>query len=446
MNKEKIQWKTEQRNVDDLIGAEYNPRKSSEQEERDLESSIEEFGTVIPIVINIGKRNNVIIGGHFRVRLYKKKGIKKVDVMVPNRELTITEEKRLNLRLNKNTGSWDPDKLRELELTLLLDVGFDDEDLQVFFDDVEMIDDTFNVPKAIKEIKTPKTRPGDVWQLGDHMVMCGDSTEKDDVAKLMGKELADVIYCDPPYNIGLDYNKGISTDGKYGGQYGGHTRREGDGRFPDLKYKGMKMTDSKKVGEYAKFIDLTIKNALEYSKPNNHIFYWCDEIYIWLMQTLFKDNKISNKRVCLWVKNNFNMTPQIAFNKCYEPCVYGVTGKPYLNTNIRNLNEILNKEIESGNQVHDEILDMITLWIQKRDNANEYEHPTQKPITLAEKPLKRCSAPGHVVLDLFGGSGSTLLACEQLKRKARLMEQDPVFCDVIVKRWEEWTNQKAKKI
>lgn len=422
-----IQWRIEKRKVGELKPAAYNPRKMTEAEERDLGESIDEFGAVVPVVVNIGKRENILIGGHQRAKLYEKRGIQEVDVIVPSRELTLAEEKRLNLRLNKNTGSWDPEKLREMDLTLLLDVGFDDEDLQVFFDDVETIDDEFNVAKALQEIKVPKTKPGEVWQLGEHRLMCGDSTRPEDVVKLMGSDLADVIYCDPPYNIGFDYKTGLTTDGKYQGNFTGKK-------------------DSKKDGEYAAFIDATIKNALEHAKPNVHAFYWCDERYIWLLQTLFAENKIKNQRVCLWVKNNFNMTPQVAFNKAYEPCVYGVTGKPYLNKNIRNLNEILNKEIESGNQVHEEILEMITLWLDKRDDTTRYEHPTQKPVTLAEKPLKRCSAPGHIVIDLFGGSGSTLIACEQIRRKARICEQDPVFCDVIIRRFEEFTNTKAKKI
>lgn len=427
MSKEKITWSIEKRKVADLKGAAYNPRKMSEEEERDLSESIDEFGAVIPVVVNVGKRNNILIGGHQRTKLYTKKGVEEIDVIVPSRELSPTEEKRLNLRLNKNTGSWDTEKLREMDLTMLLDVGFGDEELQVFFDDVEMIDDQFNVGRAMAEIKNPKTKPGEVWQLGEHRLMCGDSTDPVQVKKLMGDDKADIIYCDPPYNIGLDYSKGVTTEGKYQGNFTGKK-------------------DSKKDGEYAAFVDATLKNALENTKPNAHVFYWCDERYIWIMQTLFSENKVKNQRVCLWVKNNFNITPQVAFNKAYEPCVYGVTGKPFLNKGIRNLNEILNKEIESGNQVHEEILEMITIWLDKREDTTRYEHPTQKPVTLAEKPLKRCSAPGHIVIDLFGGSGSTLIACEQIKRKARLMEQDPVFCDVIIKRWEEFTNQKAKKL
>ena len=424
----KLSWTTEKRKVEDLKEAEYNPRKMSEQEERDLEESIDEFGTVIPIVVNIGKRSNVLIGGHQRTKLYKKKGLKEVEVMVPSRELTKEEEKKLNLRLNKNTGSWDFEKLKNVDLTMLLEVGFGDDELQVLFDDVDVIDDNFSIPRAVQEIKTPKAKPGDVFQLGDHRVMCGDSTSIEDVKKLMGEEMADVVYCDPPYNIGLDYNKGVQNrKSTYGGAY--------DGR-----------KDNKKDADYAEFVATTIDNALEVSKPNTHVFYWCDEKYIWLLQTLFIEKKIKNERVCMWIKNNSFPRPQSAFNKVYEPCVYGTRGKPYLNKNMNRLNEILNKEVTTGNQLHEEVFETLNLWLDKRDPSTEYEHPTQKPVTPAEKPLKRCSAPGQVVLDMFGGSGSTLIACEQIKRKAHLMELDPIFVDVIVKRWEEFTNLKAKKI
>ena len=140
------------------------------------------------------------------------------------------------------------------------------------------------------------------------------------------------------------------------------------------------------------------------------------------------------------------MTPQIAFNKVYEPCVYGIRGTPFMNKNIKNLNEILNAEIGSGNQVHEEIMDMITLWVEKRVNAQDYTHPTEKPVTLSQKPLKRCSAPGHIILDSFAGSGSSLMAAHQLNRKWRGMEQDVVFGSIIVDRFEKFTGIKAIKI
>ena len=138
------------------------------------------------------------------------------------------------------------------------------------------------------------------------------------------KEYADMVYTDPPYNIGLDYNSGISTQRKYKGD-----------KYPDLQFKGFK--DNKKVEEYIEFINSTVENALKFSRPNLHIFYWCDENYIWAMQRVFIANKINTTRVCLWIKNNFNMTPQKAFNKVYEPCIYGTVGEPYLNKDLKNL-------------------------------------------------------------------------------------------------------------
>ena len=396
----------------------------SENERRDLEDSIKEFGTVVPVILNIGTRNNVLIGGHQRISIYADLGIDEVDAMIPSRELSGREEQALNLRLNKNLGSWNEDLLKEMDMDLLLEVGFGDEDLQALFDDVDVIDDQFDIEKALKETKVAKVKPGEIWQLGEHRLLVGDSTDAESVKKLMGEDLADVIYCDSPYNIGLDYSKGVGTKGKYEGSY---TSKK----------------DSKKYSVYSTFINASMTIARAIAKPNVHFFYWCDERYIWLIQNLYRENKIDSKRVCLWIKNNSSPTPQVAFNKAYEPCVYGVIGKPHLNRNFTNANELLNQEISTGNQVHEEILDMINLWIEKRDNAQDYDHPTQKPVTLNEKPLKRCSAPGHIVFSGFAGSGSDLIACEQLKRKWRGVELDPIFATVCLDRWEKFTNMKA---
>lgn len=429
MKKTPIKWHIEQWKIADLKDAGYNPRDMTEQEERDLTESVKRFGMAIPGVINIGSRNGVLIGGHQRKKIAVKNGESEMAVMVPDRELTENEEKEANLRFNKNTGHFVFEKLKDMDLGMLLDVGFGDEELSSLWDDVDVIDDNFNLERAIKKVKEPRIKLGEIYELGDHRLMCGDSTDPEQVKKLMGEDLADVVYCDPPYNIGLDYSKGLTTKGKYQGSFTGKK-------------------DSKSNEKYTEFIDTTLENALLVSKPNNHVFYWCDEKYIGLVQWVFGVNKVESRRVCLWIKSGsgFGMTPQVAFNKVYEPCVYGTRGKPYLNKALTNLTEIMNKEVGTGNQMHEDILEIINLWVVRRDNPNDYSHPTQKPVTLAERPLKRCSGPGHTVIDLFGGSGSTLIACEQIKRKARLMEQDPVFATVILDRWEQFSNQKAKKI
>jgi len=429
MNKKaKIQWKNETRKVADLIPADYNPRSLSSKERADLEASIAEFGIAQDLIVNIGTRKDILIGGHQRTTIYADLGIEEVEVKVPSRELSLEEEKRLNLRLNKNTGSWDIEKLGDLDMDMLLDIGFGDAELSSLWDDVDIIDDVPAGEGGAKKIEVAKTKTGDVWQLGAHKLMCGDSLNDDHVATLMGKEKADMVYCDPPYNIGLDYNKGVDTKGKYGDKV--HFN-----------------TDSKETQNYAEFVDISMANALRHTKENAHVFYWCDEVYIWLMQSLMAEHKLVNKRVCLWIKNNAFPKPQIAFNKCYEPCVYAIRGKePYLNKEMTKLTEILNKDVESGNQLHDQLQEYLTLWIEKKDDTSKYTHPTQKPASLHERPLKRCTAPGHIVLDLFGGSGSTLIACEQIGRKARLMELDPLFATGIIERWEELSGQKAKKI
>jgi len=425
--KQKITWSTTTCELKDLIKNGYNPRKLSENEKRDLEKSVKDFGTVVPVVINIGSRANILIGGEQRIKVYADLGIKTIECMLPSRELTLEEEKELNLRLNKNTGSWNEELLKEFDMGVLLDVGFGDEELQNLFDDVDVIDDDFNIEKALKETVVPKVKSGEIWELGKHRLLVGDSTNQEMVLKLMDGELADIVYCDPPYNIGLDYSKGIGNKEKYQGSYSAKD-------------------DSKKDSVYMEFLDKSIEIAKSVSKKDAHYFYWCDSSYIWITQTLYAKHKINSKRVVLWLKNNQNPTHKIAFNKVYEPCVYGTIGKPYLNTGMNNVNEVLNQEVTTGNQVHDEIFDMIDIWIEKRDNAQAYQHPTQKPVTLNEKPFKRCGAPLHIVFSGFAGSGSDLIACEELNRVWRGVENDPIFATIVIDRWEKFTNLKAKKI
>ena len=414
----KITWSSATRKLSDLIKNGYNPRSLSENEKRDLEKSIKEFGTVVPVVINIGSRANIIIGGEQRVKVYADLGIDSIECMVPSRELTLEEEKELNLRLNKNTGSWNEELLKEFDMSLLLDVGFGDEELQNLFDDVDMTEDDFDLEKAIKETPVAKVKLGEIYELGKHRLLVGDSTDENQVKELMKDDLADIIFCDPPFNISWEYG------GKYGGEY----------------------KDNKSEKEYYDFIDKSIETGRKFSKPDSHFFYWSDPNSIGLTQSLYDKHGIRKRRVCLWIKSNQNCTPKIAWNRLYEPCTYGTIGKPYLNPNFRNANEILNQEVTTGNQVLDELQDMIDLWLVKRDNTQDYLHPTQKPVTLNEKPFKRCSAPLHVVFSGFAGSGSDLIACEELNRVWRGVEKDPIFATIVIDRWEKFTNLKAKKI
>jgi len=418
--------KIEHVSINDLKASAYNPRKWDEKAIADMTESITRFGFVDPLIVNgAPERKNVVIGGHLRLAVAKKLSFTEVPVVylaIPE----IEREQELNLRLNKNVGAWDEELLRAFDTGLLLDVGFTPDELNNFFDDVlDVSDDGFDVQKELAAITEPETKPGDIYELGEHRLICGDALDPKVVEKLMDGKQAHMIYCDPPYNIGLDYRKGIGTKGKY---------------TPDKL-----VNDSKSTDGYSTFLEASLTNALAASRPDVHVFYWCDEKYVGLVQGLYEKLGIVNRRICLWVKNNFDPTPQVAFNKVIEPCVYGTRGKPAVNPAVKNLSEIINQDVHSVG-MYDDLMSIVQLWLVRRDNTADYEHPTQKPITLNEKPMKRCSAPGEIVLDLFGGSGSTLIAAEQLKRRAFLVELDPTFCDLIVRRYEHFTGNHAKRI
>lgn len=412
--------------IQDLQENEYNPRLHTQKQITDLKESIKRFWLVDPILCNsYEERKNIVIGWAFRLKVAKELWIGEVPVVYVNIK-DIEKEKELNLRLNKNTWEWDIKLLQEYDVEILLDVGFDNTELSEIWDNLlEVENDPFQVQDVLEKIKKPESKTWDIFELWSHRLVCGDATDPKTIKALMEKDTSSFIYCDPPYNIGLDYSSGISTKGKY---------------------KWWFQSDSKTTGEYKDFLDATIKNILPYTNQDTHLFYWCDENYIGTLQELYKENTLTPKRVCLWVKNNHNMTPQIAFNKVYEPCVYWVKGKPYINTNLKNFHEIFNGEVTSGNRLHDDILDIFTIWLEKRNAGQSYEHPTEKPPKLHERALRRCSKPWDIVVDMFWGSGSTLIACEQLKRKAFLVEIDPVFIDLICKRFEAFTGIKPKKI
>ncbi|MFA6077332.1 MAG: DNA methyltransferase [Candidatus Paceibacterota bacterium] len=411
--------------INELKPYENNPRIWSEQSTEQLKQSIRKYGLIDPVICNSAKgRENIVLGGNFRHKVARELGFTKIPVVyvkIKNQK----KEAELCLRLNRNTGDWDYNLLKSMDIELLLETGFDEFDLSNIWDDtLETEDDNFDLEKELAKIKTPKTKFGNHYQLGQHRLLCGDSTILESVKKVSDNNKISMIYCDPPYNISLDYNKGLGTKGKYGGQE----------------------KDNKTDEEYRNFLKATIENALAVAQSDCHVFYWSDERFIGVIQYLFKSLGLVNRRVCMWIKNNASPTPQIAFNKIYEPCTYATRGNPYLAATVKSFTEIMNKEVGNGNRSIDDIMDLINIWLVKRMPTSEYEHPTSKPPTLHEKALRRCTKPGDTVLDLFGGSGSTLVACEQLKRNCLLIENDPVFCDVIVNRFERLTGIKAKLI
>lgn len=411
--------------VAELKPVDYNPRIWDESAIEHLTQSLKTYGLVDPIICNgAPKRKNIVIGGHFRLKVARDLGYAEVPVVYVNLP-DVEKEKRLNLTLNRVTGSWDFEKLKEFEIDTLLDIGFDDSDLSAMWDDaLQTEEDEFEIDKEIEKAKVTKIKPGDMFALGRHFLICGNSADSNVVKKLVGNHKMDMAYVDLPYNINLSYNGGVGNKSNYGG----------------------KTNDNKSDVDYEKFVSAMVSNALAVSKPDLHSFFWCDERYIGLFQKVFKEQGLNSLRVCYWLKNGINVTPNVAFNKCLEACVYGTRGKPYLNPKLQNLHELLNPEVGTGNQMQDDVMDHMNIWLAKRDAGQDYQHPTQKPLTLHKRPLRRCSKVGDNVIDLTAGSGSTLLACEMLKRRAFAAEIEPIFCQVIINRFETYAKEKARKL
>lgn len=423
MKNSKLVWHTEKRKVDDLLPYSKNPRTISEKQMSDLKKSLKKFNLVeIPAIDTDGK----IIAGHQRVKGLQLlgRGKEEIEVRIPNRKLTQEEYDRYLITSNAVTGDWDFEKLKSFNFDLLLDIGFEKEDLAFWNKDLEVKDENFNFEKELEKIKVPKTKLGDLILLGNHKLICGSSGDPNVLKRLFGEERASIVYSDPPYNIKLDYNKGIGGKKSYGGN----------------------VQDSRSYSEYKEFLKKSLENALSVANKDVHVFYWSDQVYIGLIQELYRELDIENKRVCLWLKNGFNPTPGVAFNKCYEPCTYGVRGKPYIAKGINNLNEVLNKELTTGNSLLSEALDNLDLWMVKRLSGKDYEHATSKPPKLHEKAIRRCTRHGDIILDSFSGSASTLIAGEQLKRRVYAVELEPIFCDLAIRRWEKLTGKKVRVI
>ncbi len=417
----KLSWTTVQKRVDDLIPQEVNPRKISDKQMSNLTRSLRKFNLVeIPAIDHDGK----ILAGHQRIKALQLlgRGNELIDIRVPNRKLTEKESREYLIGSNKLGGDWDYDLLKSFDMETLSFAGFDSIELAKFWDeDNETKNDSFDIEKELKKITEPKTKLGDIIHLGNHKIICGDSTSEENLKRLLGNEKVSMIYSDPVYNIKIDYDGGIGGNKNYGGN----------------------VNDSRTFEEYKLFIKNSLISALAVSHVDTHIFYYCDQIYIGLIQDVYRALGISNKRVCLWLKNSQNPVPKVYCNKAYEPAVYGVRGKPYLAESIMDLNEVMNKEFGTGNDLVSQVDEFIEIWTAKRLSAKDYEHATSKPITLHEKAIKRCTKPNDIILDSFLGSGSTLLAGEQLGRRIYGCELEPRFCDLIIKRYEAFTGNKA---
>jgi DNA modification methylase len=412
---QKLNWRAEKRELKDLHSWLANPRKISKENLAKLKERITQRGFHDVIKVDT---DGTVLSGNQRKKVLTELGIQEVITLVPNRKLTEEERNKIALESNMNDGEWDFEALKNFELETLLDTGFDQIELAKFWDkEVELKDDSLDLDKEIKKAQDTKIKSGDAFQLGRHRLICGSSLDISNVKKLMGDVKADMVNDDIPFNIGLSYDKGVGNKQNYGGT----------------------INDSKTDDEYKTFVRTIIQNALSVTKKDSHIMFWCDERYVWLLQTLYKELGIDSKRLLVWIKNNSSPTPTVAFNKVTEFCVYGTLGRPYLSKEVNDIHEIQNHDMTTGNNLSEEIMDQLNIWMVKRLPSNQYSHPTEKSPLLHHKALRRCTKVGDIVLDLTAGSGSILIACEQLKRTAYVCELEPVFCQVILNRYKKFT-------
>ena len=393
---QKKDWHNETRMLSELVPYDKNPRKITEEDQKRLKKSFKNTGYAESIAIDT---DNVIVAGHQRYEILKqlnKKDIE-IDVRVPPEKLTEQEFKDYLIASNKDTGEWDYVALAE-EFTAeeLLDKGFDTEDFKDV--DVEQVETEGDdeVPEPPEE---PKTVKGDIYELGDHRLLCGDCTEQTSSETLLQENKVDSLVTDPPY--GVDYS----------------SKNEMLNAF-DKGNCCQRPIKNDHIENYREFF-ASFLSIIPFADYNTiYIFMSGNELHN--VRIAFDDCKIKWGDYLVWVKNN-HVLGRKDYNSKYEFCVYGWAG--------------VHKFHADGHRT--------TVLEYDKPTKNDL-HPTMKPIALIEQLVTDGSGKNAIIFDPFGGSGSTLIACEKTKRRCYMMELDPKYCDVIVKRYKEFCEKNDK--
>lgn len=395
--------KVEQRAVADLIPYAANSRTHSDAQVAQIAASIKEFGWTNPVLVD---GSNTIIAGHGRLMAARKLGMDEVPVIVLD-HLSKSQQRALVIADNQlalNAG-WDANMLKAEIEGLNLDgfnldlLGFSDDELAKFLDNgpTEGLTDEDAVPEVPEQ---PKTVLGDVWVLGNHRLMCGDSTSIDAVGKLMDGAKADMVFTDPPYNIGSE-NKGVAAN-------------------VSKAHKDLMAAEWDKNFEIEAPLNCALavmaRDCAVYVCTSHHL---AGRIWSWMKEWA------DHYSYCVWSKPD----PMPSLTKRHwtwdtELIPYATRGKHIFNA-------------ENGSHSPS------TWRINKQQGGEKTGHPTQKPVSVPQHAIEKSSRNNQIVLDLFGGSGSTLIACEKTGRHNRMMELDPKYCDVIIKRWQDFSGMKA---
>lgn len=420
--------------------SEYNPRKWDKEAIGHLKASIKKYGFVDPLIVNAApERRGIVIGGHFRLTMAKELGLAEVPVVYLNIP-DIEKEKELNIRLNKNTGEFDWDKLADFSEAFLSDIGFSSEEL----DNIFAVDDApeqFDLAKELAklDITTIDVKPGDVYQLGPHRLMCGNSMNEADVLKLMNDEKAAMCFTDPPYI--LDYL---------------HTKYKGKGVGFGFKRNRTYLGTTELPSD---FTEKWMANIAKIALPDFHIIVyenWRNIPVIW--ETMQRYWKIKNMLV--WHLPNrtqgfaskyrffskhdiamvgaskdmpLNVEPEIGdLQNEYETALYAIAGKPHW------------EGYEKGKRICP--TDFIEFQASDEKSSGQSVVFGTKPVEILTPYIKVLTKRNDLIVEPFGGSGSTLIAAERMQRRCYIMEKSPTYTEVIKRRWEKLTGKKAEKI
>ena len=389
--------------VDKLVPYDKNPRTHSTEQVNQIAASIAEFGFLNPILVDTAAG---IIAGHGRLQAAKQLGLAQVPVVVLD-HLTDAQKRAYVIADNKlalNAG-WDEDLLRAEMAALAAEdfdlpvIGFSDEELAGILAEPTVAEgktDEDTVPEAPV---TPVSKPGDIWKLGHHRLLCGDSTVLANVEKVLDGALADMVFTDPPYNV----------------DYGNSAKDKQRGTNRTI------MNDNLGDG-FAQFLYDSCVNMLTVCKGAIYVCMSSSELHT--LQKAFIDAGGKWSTFVIWAKNTFTLG-RADYQRQYEPILYGwKQGADHFWCGARDQGDV---------------------WFVNKPVRNEL-HPTMKPVELVERAIQNSSKSRDIVLDCFGGSGTTLIACEKLNRQCRMIELDPKYADVIVKRWEEFTGKKAELV
>lgn len=388
-----------------LKPAPYNPRKIDGATLERLARGMEEFGIVDPIIIN---KDGTVIGGHQRIKAAEKLGMKEIPCV--RLDLDKTREKALNLALSKISGEWDIDLLKELLIELdagAIDIeltGFTDKELEKLMVR-NTVEDGFDSEAEAEKIEAVVTKPGDVWIMDRHRLCCGDATKPGDYEKLMAGALADLVWTDPPYGVSYtDKNNFLNKT------------RKGTG------HKAIAGDDLRDV-ELGSMLRDAFKNMAAHIRPGACVYVAHADINTIQFREALSGEGIYVSQTLVWVKNSAVLSRN-DYNWKHEPILYGWKegAAHYFSQNFTQ-----------------------TTVLEEDRPAKNFLHPTMKPIALVAGMIRNSARPdpAQIVLDPFMGSGTTLMAAEQSGRSAYGLELDPVYCDVICKRWETFTGKKA---